>query len=274
MCLILLAWRAHPAFPLVLAANRDEAYDRPSAAAAFWPDAPQVYGGRDLDKGGTWLGVSTAGRIAVVTNFRDGRSSPRPDARSRGELTAGFLRGSEDPRDYLARIASRASEYNGFTLIVGDRERLWWYSNRGHGIGEIAPGVHALSNHLLDTPWPKVRQSRARLAAMLEENEDRLVAELSELLADRSPAPDEELPDTGVGLVRERELSCIFIAGERYGTRASTVLLVSRRNEALCVERRFGPRGAPLGETIRRFPLEPAAPAATKREPGRSAVNR
>lgn len=274
MCLILLAWRVHPAFPLVLAANRDEAYDRPSAAASFWTDAPQVYGGRDLDKGGTWLGITTTGRVAVVTNFRDGRSLPRPDARSRGELTARFLCGAEDARDYLERIASRAAEYNGFTLIVGDRERLWWYSNRGDAIAEIAPGVHALSNHLLDTPWPKVRQSRERLAAMLEENEDGIVAGLSELLADRSPAPDEELPDTGIGLARERELSRIFIAGERYGTRASTILLVSRRNQALFIERRFGPRGAPLGETIERLPLEPAAPDEVKHEPGRSVANR
>jgi uncharacterized protein with NRDE domain len=258
MCLILLAWRAHPEFPLVLAANRDEDYERPSAAAAFWPDAPHIFGGRDLEKKGTWLGVTTGGRFAVVTNFRDGRTPPLRDARSRGELTASFLCGQDAPRDYLERLASRATEYNGFTLIVGDTSGLWWYSNRGSTIGEIAPGVHALSNHLLDTPWPKVRQSRERLSAMLGEDGNGLVVGLFGLLADRSPAPDEELPDTGVGLARERELSCIFIAGSRYGTRASTVLLVDHRSEVLCVERRFGPLGVPLGETAQRFRLEPA----------------
>ena len=254
MCLILLAWRAHPEYRLVFAGNRDEAYDRPSAAARFWADDPQIFGGRDLEKGGTWLGLTRTGRMAAVTNYRDGPAA-RVAPRSRGELTAAFLRGADDPRAYLEGVATRTSDYGGFTLIVGDSDRLYCISNRGRGIEEIAPGVHGLSNHLLDTPWPKVEHGKQRLSALLKAKETELVEGLLETLANRTVAPDSELPDTGVGLQRERELSPAFIAGERYGTRATTALLVNRGNEVLCVERRFGARGAPEGEAMQRFAL-------------------
>jgi uncharacterized protein with NRDE domain len=254
MCLVLLAWRVHPDFPLVFAGNRDEAYARPSAAAGFWADDPGIFGGRDLEKGGTWLGVTRGGRLAAVTNYRDGTAA-RTAPRSRGELVANFLRGADDPRAYLGRVAARASDYGGFALIVSDLQRMYWLSNRGQGIGEVPPGVHGLSNHLLDTPWPKVTRGRERLSALMNSDEAKLVAGLQEVLADRTVAADPELPDTGVGLQRERELSPSFVAGERYGTRASTVLLVSRGNEVVCVERRFGPRGVPQGEAAQRFAL-------------------
>jgi uncharacterized protein with NRDE domain len=252
MCLILLAWRAHPEYPLVFAGNRDEAYARPSAAARFWADDPEIFGGKDLDKGGTWLGVTRSGRLAAVTNYRDGAAARTPP-RSRGELAADFLRGADSPRAYLEGVAARASDYGGFTLIVTDLQRMCWISNRGGGIGEVAPGVHGLSNHLLDTPWPKVTRGKQRLSALMKANEADLVAGLLDALADRAVAADSELPDTGVGLQRERELSPAFVAGERYGTRASTALLVSRGNEVVCVERRFGARGVPQGETAQRF---------------------
>jgi uncharacterized protein with NRDE domain len=252
MCLILLAWRAHPDFPLVFAGNRDEAYERPSAAAGFWADDPDVFGGRDLEKGGTWLGVTRTGRLAAVTNYRDG-SVPKTAPRSRGELAAAFLRGADAPRAYLERASARASDYGAFSLIVSDMERMHWLSNRGRGIGEIPPGVHGLSNHLLDTPWPKVVRGKQRVSALLTAKEPELIRGLFDALADRSAAPDAELPDTSVGLQRERELSPAFIAGERYGTRASTVLLVSRESEVVCVERRFGAQGVPQGEAVRRF---------------------
>jgi uncharacterized protein with NRDE domain len=254
MCLVLLAWRMHPEFPLVFAGNRDEAYERPSAAAGFWADDPEIFGGRDLEKGGTWLGVTRTGRLAAVTNYRGG-SAARTAPRSRGELTVAFLRGTSEPRAYLEEVATRPSDYGGFTLIAGDPERMHCVSNRAPGIVEITPGVHGLSNHLLDTPWPKVRRGRERLAALMKADEAGLVRGLFEALADRTAAPDAELPDTGVGLQRERELSCAFVAGERYGTRASTVLLVSRNGEVVCVERRYGARGAALGETKQRFAL-------------------
>lgn len=255
MCLILLAWRVHPEFPLVFAGNRDEAYDRPSAAADFWPDAPGIFGGRDLDRGGTWLGVATSGRIAAVTNYRDGPAA-RDAPRSRGKLTAEFLRGVDEPRAYLEKVAPVSGLYRGFSLIVGDLARLYCLSNRGSGVEELPPGVHGLSNHLPNTPWPKVVRGKRRLSALLNAREAELTAGLFENLSDRTIAPDAELPDTGVGLQRERELSPAFVAGERYGTRASTVLLITIGGDVVVVERRFGARGVPLGETARRFSLQ------------------
>jgi uncharacterized protein with NRDE domain len=255
MCLILLAWHAHPAYPLVFAGNRDEAYDRPSSTADFWDDAPDIHGGRDLEKGGTWLGLARDGRFAAVTNYRDGLAR-KPAPRSRGELTANYLRHGSDPGDYLKTVAPDAMQYAGFSLLVGDPRHLHVYSNRGAGAAPLSPGVHGLSNHLLDTPWPKVTRGMQRVSALVGASEKELVAGLFDALADRSVVADVELPDTGVGPARERELSPAFIAGERYGTRASTVLLLSREGKAVFIERRFGPLGAPLGETKRRFALQ------------------
>ena len=256
MCLILLAWHVHPEYPLIFAGNRDEAYDRPSAAADFWKNDPDIFGGCDLEKGGTWLGLNRSGRIAAVTNFRDGPAR-KPAPLSRGFLTAGFLRAPEDPDRYLRHIARKADQYGGFSLLVGDLQSLSYLSNRGGSVESLSAGVHGLSNHLLDTPWPKVKLGKQRVEALLAADEKTLVDGLFQALADRSPAPDSELPDSGVGLQRERELSSAFIAGERYGTRASTVLLVSRGNEVVFVERAFGPMGLPAGpEVSRRFGLQ------------------
>jgi uncharacterized protein with NRDE domain len=261
MCLILLAWRSHPRYPLVFAGNRDESYDRPSAPAEFWRDDPRIYGGRDLEKGGTWLGLSLSGRIAAVTNYRE-RPRLGKMPRSRGELTARFLRGSDAPADYFEQAARSAGEYGPFSLIAGDGVSLWYYSNRAEPNGsqppfrELAAGVYGLSNHLLDTPWLKVTSGKGRLGRLLGAAEAPLVSGLFDILGDRDPAPDAELPDTGVGARRERELSPLFIAGEHYGTRASTVVLIDRDQNVLFVERRFGPRGEPLGITEQRFALE------------------
>ena len=154
MCLILLAWQSHPEFPLVFGGNRDEAYERPSMAADFWQDAPAIFGGRDVEKGGTWLGLTASGRFAAVTNYRDGPAAP--DApRSRGELTAEFLRGNDGPRAYLERVMPAAGQYRGFCLLVGDLARLYSLSNRGADIQEFSAGVHGLSNHLPNTPWQR-----------------------------------------------------------------------------------------------------------------------
>jgi uncharacterized protein with NRDE domain len=255
MCLILLAWRAHPDYPLVFAGNRDEAYERPSAAADFWRDDARIFGGRDLEKGGTWLGVTRAGRFAAVTNYRERPKVGYP-SRSRGDLTAAFLRSDEEPQHYLEGVARHGTEYGPHTLIVGDTRRALYESNRGSGVQELAPGVHGLSNHLMDTPWPKIVRGKRVLGELLSADEPRLVAGLFDLLLDRSLAADAELPDTGVGLARERELSAFFIPGEHYGTRASTVLLIDRKGEALFVERRFGPFGTGLGTTENRLSPE------------------
>jgi uncharacterized protein with NRDE domain len=265
MCLILFAHKAHPGYPLILAANRDEAYTRPAAPAAYWHDHPHVYGGRDLDKGGSWLGLTRSGRIAAVTNFRDG-NAPKNAPLSRGELVSGFVTSHDDAATYLERVRTRANRYNGFILIAGELDALYWYSNRGPGVERIAPGVHGLSNHLLDTPWPKITRSRQALEALLGAGEDELTAALFDVLADRSGAPDHELPDTGVGLRRERELSPIFISGTRYGTRASTVVLVDGNGGALFIERSFGPGGKALGEVVNHFHVGVLTPSAAGAE--------
>ena len=255
MCIILLVHKAHPDYPLILAANRDEAYDRPAAPAAFWSDHPQVCGGRDLDKGGTWLGLTRAGRIAAVTNFRDGLPK-NPAARSRGELVGAFLTGNSDAGAYLERVKSQGEQYNDFILIAGGLDALYWLSNRGPGVEKIPPGVHGLSNHLLNTPWPKITRSKRAVEALLDTGETALIAGLFEVLADRSEAPDHELPDTGVGLSRERQLSAVFISGERYGTRASTVVLVDKEGGVVFSERSFGTGASALGEVTHRFRLD------------------
>jgi uncharacterized protein with NRDE domain len=218
MCLIALAWRAHPDFPLVVAANRDEWRDRPAAPAHWWDDHPAILAGRDLQAGGTWMGVTRARRFAAVTNFRD-PSDRRSTALSRGTLVTEFLRGEDTPEAWLARLAASASLYNGFNLLVGDAGSLCYFGSREGEVRAVEPGVHALSNHLLDEPWPKVQRARAGMREALGDD-----GALFALLSDATPAPDDALPETGVGLARERQLSPILITGADYGTRASTVL--------------------------------------------------
>ena len=266
MCLILFAAGAHPRYPLIVAANRDEAYSRPAHAAAFWSDQPDVYGGRDIERGGTRLALTRRGRFAAITNYRQGRGRKSTE-NSRGDLTRGFLTGRESPAAYAKSVEARGDDYNGFSLIVGTAEELWFYSNRGAAAQRIAPGVHGLSNHLLDEPWPKVRRGVALIESLLDAGESELTTKLLALLTDRSPAPDELLPATGVGLERERALSASFIEGTDYGTRASTVVLVDANGETLFIERTYGPGGARVGESSQRFTIElgvtraPGAPA-------------
>ncbi len=253
MCLILFALRAHPDYPLVVAANRDESYTRPTAPAAFWQDHPHLYGGRDLELGGTWMGLTTRGRFAAVTNFRDG--APKGAApRSRGELAGGYLTSDQAALPYLQTIAARQTEYAGFGTLAGDLQALWFLSNYGNGVQAVTPGVHGLSNHLLDTPWPKVADGKHELAALLDGDKTKLAEALFDMLADRSVAPENALPDTGVGIAREKQLGPKFIAVDaRYGTRASTVVLVHRGGKVYYGERSFGPLGKFLGEVTQWF---------------------
>jgi uncharacterized protein with NRDE domain len=262
MCLILLAHKVHPDYPLVLAANRDERYSRPTAAAAFWGDHPQIYGGRDLEQGGTWLGITRSGRIAAVTNFRDGHAA-KNSARSRGELVSAFLRGNQPGADYIEKVGREAQSYNGFSLIAGDLDELHYLSNRGSHVTAIAPGIHGLSNHLLDTPWPKVEQGKKILAGLLQHETQELIDGLLAVLADRAVAPDHMLPDTGIGVPHERVLSPAFIISPAYGTRSSTVVLVDRHGQVVFIERSFGERGKRGNTVTGRFALEPAATAAS-----------
>src|SRR5258706_6908216 len=168
MCLILFAWQAHPDYPLVVAANRDEWRDRPTAPAAWWDDAPDILAGRDLEAGGTWLGVTRAGRFAAITNFRD-PSDRKSTAPSRGQLVADFLRGDDAPRDYLAALAAKAARYNGFNLLLADDKSMCYFGSREGEIIDVAPGIHGLSNHLLDEPWPKVKMESRLWARRLRQ---------------------------------------------------------------------------------------------------------
>ena len=221
MCLILVAWQAHPDFPLVVAANRDEFFTRPAAAAAWWADQPDLFAGRDLEAGGTWLGLSRSGRFAGLTNFRD-PARQRAGTPSRGDLVAGFLGGNESTADALARLQREGPRYNGFNLMVSDGESLGVHESVSGVSHRLEPGLYALSNDLLDTPWPKVVTGKSRLSRALTALPDD--TPLRDLLRDDRPAADASLPRTGVSLAWERMLSSAFIRAPGYGTRCSTVI--------------------------------------------------
>lgn len=260
MCLILIAHRACAEYPLVIAANRDEAYARDALPADWWQECPQVYGGRDAVAGGGWLALSTSGRYAAITNYRQGGARDTA-LRTRGELVRDYLCGEHELHGYVDAVHRRGSSYNGFSFLAGDRERLYFVSNRGNGISVVTPGVHGLSNHLLDEPWPKVVSGTRCLRDWLSFPEDVLAAHLYEYLADRTMAPDHLLPSTGVDMQRERELSAAFIADERYGTRASTVIIVHACGDVYFGERGFGPQGRPLYVRAQRLRLQARAHA-------------
>lgn len=246
MCLILFALRAHPEVPLIVAANRDEFHERPAAAANFWPDAPDVLAGRDLEAGGSWLGVTRSGRFAAVTNFSEPPPEPRPP-RSRGELVSGFLTGSEPPETYLQSVATHAHDYTGFNLLAGHGDDLWYYSNRIARPQRLMPGTYGLSNHLLDTAWPKVRRGKSALAAFEDAEQHPDVDALLELLADDTQPDDAELRHAGLDPVTARRVAPCFIRGSVYGTRASTVVLCHRDGRIRFAEQRYGADGIASG---------------------------
>jgi uncharacterized protein with NRDE domain len=238
MCLILFSIKSHPEYKLVLVGNRDEYHDRPSAPAAFWDEAPHLLAGKDLLAGGTWFGVTKSGRLAGVSNYREANSLKK-DAPSRGRLVSQFLLTGVSPRTYLDNIIKDAHRYNGFNLILGRKDEIFWYSNRGKGIRKLSPGIYGLSNHLLDTPWPKVVRGKDQLARLISQNILPEPEEFFAMLGDRTVDSDRELPDTGVGLERERMLSPIFISSPGYGTRSSTILLIDRNDLVTFIERTF-----------------------------------
>jgi uncharacterized protein with NRDE domain len=247
MCLVLIALESHPEYSLILAANRDEFYDRPTTPAAVWADQPSVLAGRDLKAGGTWLGLDTQGRLAAVTNYRQG-ARETPAARSRGHLVSDFLTRDIAAQVYFERVHREAHLYNGFNLIAGDTTGFFYYSNREGTVRSLGPGVYGLSNHLLDTLWPKVAATKTAFGALVDGRAEELTAGLFSLLSDRSRAADDLLPSTGVSRDWERLLSSAFIATEQYGTRSSTVVLVGRDGKTSFMERSFGPGGIPGGE--------------------------
>lgn len=252
MCLISLNWRAHPRYELVLAANRDEFHHRPTATAGWWTDAPDVFGGRDLLQGGGWLAVSRQRKLAAVTNVRR-MVQPDGNAPSRGALVADFMRSTQSSAEFAKRLRSRADAYAGFNLLLYDGETLLYITNHdGIRSERLTPGLHAVSNATLDTPWPKLLRLRSRMQewGKLEQSDE---SSLFDALADDHVAADSTLPDTGVGIELERFLSPAFIRGPQYGTRASSVITLGTDGLLQFHERSFGPNGALSGEVCERF---------------------
>jgi uncharacterized protein with NRDE domain len=264
MCLIAFAWRVHPHYELAVIANRDELHARPAVRAGPDPEAPDVYGGRDLQAGGGWLMVSSRGRLAAVTNVRAGFAT-EVSPLSRGTLVRDFVRTDAPAPTYLADVATAAMDYGRFNLIIWDGATLAFASNHPHyRSGAVVPGLHAMSNGAFDAPWPKSGRATRALAAWLDSpladgaKDAAALAPLLDALSDSTPAPDDALPDTGVGLEWERALSPPFVRGERYGTRCSSAVLVSG-DGIVFAERRFGANAEPLDESIATLPRSSAA---------------
>jgi uncharacterized protein with NRDE domain len=238
MCLLVAAYRLHPEFPLIVAANRDEFFHRPTAPAHYWDNDSGILAGRDLEHGGTWMGVSKTGRFAALTNVRDPKAF-RADAKSRGLIVSNFLASKKTPAEFLMRLASECGDYNGFNLILGGEKPLFYFNSVTKKTIALAPGIYGLSNDQLDTPWPKVTRAKVGLAQSLSKESTALETTLFDLLRDNTKAADSELPDTGVGIEKERWLSPIFIRAKEYGTRCSTLLLTRRDGEVQYIERTF-----------------------------------
>jgi len=247
MCLILLSYKMHPDYRLILAANRDEFYNRPTAPLDYWADHPDVLAGRDLKGNGTWLGVTRSGCIAAITNYREPAAHIQ-NAPSRGILISNFLTGNASPERYLKAVGKMSRTYNGFNLIVGDRSGLYYYSNRAARIQQLQPGLYGISNHLIDSAWPNIARGKDLLQGQLSGREKINVEKIWGILADRSQSPDDELPDTGVGLHWERILSPLFISSPDYGTRSSSVVLLDKSGRVSIRERTFFNTGDEIKE--------------------------
>ncbi len=247
----------HPRYRLVVAANRDEFHDRPAEPLAWWGDAVPMLAGRDLAAGGTWMGVSRDGRFGAVTNFRERNQAVSPGAPSRGTLVPRFLAGDTEPADFIERLCESAAEFAGFNVIAAGLRSLLYFSNRAEGVPrELEPGVYGLSNHELDSPWPKLTRARERLAAEMDGISEPEVAALFDLLADREPAHDPALPMTGLPMDMERANSAPFVLHPRYGTRCSTVLLAGHDGRLVTAERRFDAAGRLTGATRIEFAID------------------
>ncbi|MBL4780709.1 MAG: NRDE family protein [Porticoccaceae bacterium] len=243
MCLVTLAFQYHPRYPLIVVANRDEFYDRPTQPAEFWADSPSILAGRDLDAGGTWFGVDRRGNWATVTNTRGGGYYAD---KSRGGLPTGFLLSEADSQDYFDEVLEEGELYSGFNLLAGSAHELLYCTNARGGTQHLNPGIYTLSNDALDTPWPKSELARARLGASIED--DVLDSEgLLAVLGSRQTFADHLLPDTGLGIDMERSLSSPFIVGPSYGTRCTTVLLIDNQGKVEFAEQNFV-QGKPLGK--------------------------
>jgi uncharacterized protein with NRDE domain len=243
MCLILFSLNQHPEYKLILMANRDEFYNRKTEAADYWRDHNTILGGRDLEamrpdgSCGTWMAMTTSGKIAMITNYRDFKNL-KTKAPSRGHLVSDFLIGNMDPESYLIEIEKTKHEYNGFNLLAGSVDQLYYQSNYKAGIDHLTSGLYGLSNHLLQTPWPKVELAKSKLLPVLSEQKIN-PEDLFSIMQDESRAREEDLPNTGIGVEREKALSSMFIKTNGYGTRCSTVVLVKNSGEVSFIERTY-----------------------------------
>jgi uncharacterized protein with NRDE domain len=251
MCLILFSYKLHADYRLILAANRDEFYNRPTASLDYWSDYPDVLAGRDLKGNGTWLGITRSGRLAAITNYRE-PTAHMQNAPSRGILIRDFLTGNASPERYLKAVSKKSETYNGFNLIAGDPSGLYYYSNRASRVRQLRPGLYGISNHLMDTAWPKIQRGKGLLKGQLSSREKIDIEKIWEILADRSLPADEELPDTGVGLQWERILAPLFISSPNYGTRSSSIVLMEYSGQITFMERTFlkADHAAGNGETV------------------------
>ncbi|WP_422139635.1 NRDE family protein [Endozoicomonas sp. ALC020] len=256
MCLITLHWQPEAQYPLILAANRDEFYERPARTIHFWEDNPEIFGGRDLEAGGSWLALSRKGRMAAVTNYRE--SPVYPGTLSRGHLVSDFLNSDLSPKEFLNQIHLKADHYSGFNLLVGDSSGLYYYSNRMGRVVSLRPGFHALSNHLLNSPWPKLEKVRQGLALHVKHHQKPEPEGLIFMMHDSSKAPDDQLPDTGVSQEQEKFLSSCFMASEHYGTRNTSVLILDKQGSLSWTEQIY----LPYGETGKKLRFSMSFPVS------------
>lgn len=258
MCLILIARQVHPQYPLVIAANRDEYFQRPTQAAHEWPGSPRIVAGKDLTGGGTWMGMAQNGRFAAVTNVRNPMQEVPANPISRGQLVNHFLQGADTSENYLHQLAEQGQHYEGFNLLCGHGDQLWHYSNRSSSVKKLDKGLHGLSNASLNSPWPKVEAGKQALAEALQQQDFSLQSLLS-ILNHRQRAPDHSLPNTGVGVELERVFSSRFIEGADfgYGTRSSTVLRLNTQNQMEFMEWSWNSAGELIGCVELTMNLEP-----------------
>jgi uncharacterized protein with NRDE domain len=241
MCLIIFAKQVHPVYKLIVAANRDEFLQRPTAPIHYWEEPPDILAGRDLEKMGTWMGITATGRFAALTNYRDPLEVTEGKC-SRGELVVDALEHKGNVKDYMQSLVEKKEVYPGYNLLAGDGTDLYYYSNKGQRIQNVGPGIYGISNHLLNTKWPKVQKGKEGMSKIINGEQDELIEKLLTMLQDTDHAPDELLPNTGVSFEWERTLSPLFIKSENYGTRSSTVMLMTGQ-EIQYVERVFSKEG-------------------------------
>ncbi len=238
MCIVFAAYRSHPDYPLIIAANRDEFYARPTKEAHFWDDEPQLLAGRDLEQMGTWMGVTKTGRFAALTNYRNPNES-RHDKESRGQIVRDFLSSDTAPEPFLKELQQNRNHYQGFNLLIADQRSFYYYSNVENEIKQLEKGIYGLSNHLLDTPWPKVEKGKQRLKTIALKGMAIDEQQLFAILKDKELAQKEELPETGVSSDWEKKLSSIFIDTPTYGTRCSTIVTIHHSGEINFIEKTF-----------------------------------